>query len=423
MELVFLMLLKSIGATLIITGTAVGAGMLAIPLVTASFGFLDSALLLIFCWALMLYTAMQILEVNLAFPRTASFSTMAIKTTGPIGAVITWISLCLLLFALTAAYITGGSDLLGNLFSHVFSSISPKSFQISHGFCVLIFTVFLGGFVFFGTRPVDYLNRVLMFIKLGAFFVLVFLLLPHVNFHKSGLITSQIALSQHFHHSVDIYKLLLAVPILMTSFGFHPVIPSIRYYIGEHPRRLRWIIGVGCTLPLVIYLLWELCTLCVLPSQGSGSLSYLVSQGGSVGEMVTLLENYLNNNWIKFFINLFTDIAITTSFLGVTLGLFDFLLDGLKISKSQYFLKFLVWFLMFLIPALVALFYPSGFVKVLACASVFVAVLLLILPAWMAYQHRKLKAKISRFNYTYWGLFFTFFIGVGVIVLALLSCL
>ena len=109
------MLLKSIGATLIITGTAVGAGMLAIPLVTASFGFIDSAILLIFCWAMMLYTAMQILEVNLSFPRTASFSTMAIKTTGPVGAVVTWITLCFLLFALTAAYITGGSALLGNL--------------------------------------------------------------------------------------------------------------------------------------------------------------------------------------------------------------------------------------------------------------------------------------------------------------------
>jgi len=423
------MLLKSIGATLIITGTAVGAGMLAIPLVTASFGFIDSAILLIFCWAMMLYTAMQILEVNLSFPRTASFSTMAIKTTGPIGAIVTWITLCFLLFALTAAYITGGSALLGNLLSTIFSKPLISNSNWAHGLYVLIFTGFLGGFVFFGTRPVDYLNRLLMFVKLGAFFILVFLLLPHVNFsnifyfNKSEIITSQIALSQQPHHTVDFYKLLLAIPILMTSFGFHPVIPSIRYYIGEHPRRLRWIIFVGCTLPLVIYLLWELCTLCVLPAQGAGSLAHLVSQGGSVGEMVKLLEDYLNNNLIKFFINLFTDVAITTSFLGVTLGLFDFLLDGLKINRSNLYLKILVWFVMFLIPSLVALFYPSGFVKVLAYASIFVAVLLLILPAWMLYQKRCVTQKIARFSFSHAGLLFTVLLGLGVIVLALLSCL
>ena len=270
-----------------------------------------------------------------------------------------------------------------------------------------------------------------MFIKLGAFFILVFLLLPHVNFSNifrlpvvsSQIAISQIALSQQSHHAINFYQFLLAVPILMTSFGFHPVIPSIRYYIGEHPRRLRWIIIIGCTLPLIIYLLWELCTLCVLPAQGSSSLAHLVAQGGSVGEMVKLLENYLDNSGIKFFINLFTDVAITTSFLGVTLGLFDFLLDGLKINRSNRILKILVWFLMFLIPSLIALFYPSGFVKVLSYASIFVAILLLILPAWMLYQKRCVNNKVAKLSFSHVGLLFTFIVGIGVIVLALLSCL
>ncbi len=393
------LLLKSIGATLIITGTAVGAGMLAIPLVTASLGVWTASFLLIFCWALMLYTALQFLEVNLAFPRAASFSTMATKTIGPIGAVITWVTICLLLYALCAAYITGGSALLGHLTSVLFPKEFPRGFP--HLICVAIFTLFLGGFVFFGTRPVDYLNRVLMFIKLGAFFILAGLTIPHIN--------------PNFLAGNPTFKpVLMALPILITSFGFHVVIPSIRLYIGDHPKRLRWIIISGCTLPLIIYLLWVMSTLGVLPNTGPDALSSVVSKGGSVGEMVGLLQNYLHSKQVQFFVNLFTDVAVTTSFLGVALGLFDFMLDGLKVSSKSLAGRLGVWGLVFIIPAGVALFYPQGFVKVLGCAGIFVAILLLILPPWMVYKLR------GRGNLL---MLLTALLGFGVIVLALLSCL
>lgn len=382
------MLLRSIGATLIITGTAVGAGMLAIPLVMASLGVWTASALLIFCWAVMLYTALQFLEVNLAFPKNSSFSTMASKTLGPVGSVITWVTICLLLYALCAAYITGGSALLGPLLS------------LPHDLSVIIFTVFFGVFVFLGTRSVDYLNRVLMFIKLGAFFILAGLALPHVN-------------ASFLAGHPDSKSILMALPVLMTSFGFHPVIPSIRLYIGDRPVRLRWIIISGCTLPLIIYLLWVFSTLGVLPNQGPDSLKTLVAQGGSVGEMVSALQHYLHNGKIEFFVNLFTDVAVTTSFLGVALGLFDFMLDGFKVSASQWVGRSMTWLLVFGIPALIALFYPQGFVKILSCAGIFVAILLLILPSWMVFKLRK-KLNLMHVLMVVLGFF--------VIVLALLSC-
>lgn len=363
------MLLRSIGATLIVVGTAVGAGMLAIPLVTATVGFGLACLLLFFCWAVMLSTALLLLEVNLKFPRSASFATMAKGTIGKTGYLLTWFSICFLLYALCAAYITGGSALFRLLMT------SMHEF-VPNWVSAVFFAFFFGFFVFFGTRSVDYINRILIIIKFGAFFLLCMWLMPHIHLGH---------LSQSNAH----ISFWLAIPVLMTSFGFHPVIPSLRVYLKDDVKRLRWVIIIGATVPLFIYLLWEVCTLGVLPLQGEHSLSYIIQSGGSVAELVSDLQAIVTSTGVKIFSNMFTDIAVTTSFLGVSLGLYDFLADGCKIDRRNLNHRLLIWALTFLIPLAFALFYPHGFVLALGYASIFVAVLLIVIPAWMAAKARQ----------------------------------
>lgn len=384
------MLLRSIGATLIVVGTAVGAGMLAIPLVTATVGFGLACLLLVFCWAVMLATALLILEVNLKFERSASFATMAKGTIGKVGYALTWFSICFLLYALCAAYITGGSALFHLL-------IHSLHINLAGWVSAVVFTAFFGFFVFFGTRSVDYINRVLIFIKFGAFLILCLCLLPHVRYgHLSHL---------QFHLSF-----WMAIPVLMTSYGFHPVIPSLRVYLKDDLKRLRIVIITGATIPLFIYLLWEVCTLGVLPVSGPNSLVHILNSGGSVAELVSDLQAMVNTTVVKVFSNMFTDIAVTTSFLGVSLGLNDFLADGLKINRSKLNHRVGIWCLSFLIPLAFALFYPKGFVLALGYASIFVAVLLIVIPAWMAYEARGKKLSLKLILLT--------LIGFGVIALS-----
>ena len=52
---------KIVGSTLIIAGTALGGGMLALPLASAGLGFYPAAFLIIANWALMTYTALLML--------------------------------------------------------------------------------------------------------------------------------------------------------------------------------------------------------------------------------------------------------------------------------------------------------------------------------------------------------------------------
>lgn len=47
-----------LGGVFLVAGTAIGAGMLAIPITTAFSGFLPSLALLAVCWGFMLITAL-----------------------------------------------------------------------------------------------------------------------------------------------------------------------------------------------------------------------------------------------------------------------------------------------------------------------------------------------------------------------------
>lgn len=53
----------TLGSILIVAGTTIGAGMLAMPLAASGVGFPMIALMLIGLWALMSYTALLLVEV------------------------------------------------------------------------------------------------------------------------------------------------------------------------------------------------------------------------------------------------------------------------------------------------------------------------------------------------------------------------
>ena len=89
-------------------------------------------------------------------------------------------------------------------------------------------------------------------------------------------------------------------------------------------------------------------------------------------------------------INGFANITITTSFLGVSLGLFDFLADALQRPNTLRG-KFELSALTFLPPILFAIFYPHGFILALGYAAICVAFSHVMLPALIVWQLRKRK--------------------------------
>ncbi len=96
-----------------------------------------------------------------------------------------------------------------------------------------------------------------------------------------------------------------------------------------------------------------------------------------------MLASEIQNTRIGHLFRLFSGISMLTAFLGVSLCLFDFLADGLKLRREKLQGAFLL-FLVFLPPLAIVLMNPGIYLSALSYAGIFCVVLLLLLPAVMA---------------------------------------
>lgn len=359
---------KLIGGILLIIGTSIGAGMLALPIATAQLGFLGSLFLLVASWFVMTTGALLILEVNLWLPQNSNLLTMAKRTLGPLGRAFSWVAFLLLLNSLLCAYIAGGSDLF-----HDF--LADRGIVLSHATATLLLTCLLGGVVYGGIRTIDYVNRGLMLVKFGALFLLLLLLMPHVTLtHLAAGSFVQVTSGA-------------AMLVTVTSFGFAAIVPSLRVYFHGDVRKLRVAIIVGSLIPLVCYALWDAVIMGVLSLDGEHGLLAIMHADNSTSHMVDALNARVNQTSVSVFTHMFTSVCMATSFLGVALCLVDFLADGFGYEKKGLKNVF-IHLLTFLPPVIVVLFYPNAFVAALRYAGLICVMLMMLMPTLMAWNGR-----------------------------------
>jgi tyrosine-specific transport protein len=358
---------RFIGGLLLIIGTSIGGGMLALPVANAATGFWQSTIFLFLCWALMTFGAFYILEANLYLPRGKHMVSMAAATLGRYGLFAAWISYLFLLYSLLSAYISGGADLLNSLFSKV--SIPLNESQAS-----TLFTVFFGLIVYGGIHFVDYANRALMFGKLAVYCLLIVLIAPYVEL-------------PHLH-SQNVPYTAGSIMILITSFGFAIIVPNLRDYFNDDMKQLKRVIFIGSLIPLFCYIAWDAVILGSLPSAGEHGLTSLVSNPHATSALAGLLAEKIHDQTIHALFDFFTSICMLTAFLGVSLCLNSFLADGLKLT-AQGKQGVGLFLLTFAPPLLLVLYYPGAYIHALSYAGICCIILLLILPALMCYFGRK----------------------------------
>jgi tyrosine-specific transport protein len=358
---------KLIGGILLIVGTSIGGGMLALPVSTAEVGFSNSIFFLFFCWLIMTAGALLVLEVNVRLPAGSNMISMAKSTLGLPGQIIAWITYLFLLYTLLSAYISGGSD--------VFNSLLHKiHIDLPNWLTSVIFTALFSLVVYKGIRSVDYVNRGLMFGKLGVYILLVAIISPHVS--PAGLVGGS---ARAFTGTLM---------ILVTSFGFASIVPSLRDYFEDDIRTLRRVILFGSLIPLFCYIVWDAVIMGVVSRDGSNGLMALMTSEHATSGLTEALNQSVQNQWISGFFGFFTSICMVTAFLGVSLGLFDFLADGLKLKKSGNQGKYTLA-LTFLPPLAVVLINPGIYLHALSYAGICCVILLLLLPAIMAWKGRQ----------------------------------
>lgn len=360
---------KLFGAILLIVGTTIGAGMLALPVATAQLGFWGSTGLLIGCWALMTACAFLFLEVNLWLPANSNLISMAGITLGRPGQAVAWFFYLMLLYSILSAYIAGGGD----LFRYV---LSTWGISLANSTASIIFTVLFGIVVYFGIRMVDYVNRGLMFGKMGALFLLILFIAPFVSMTNLG--QGQLA---HITSPSSITVTAVAFTCLM-------IIPSLRQYFEDDVESLRKAVFIGTLIPLVCYIAWDMVIMGVVPLHGTPGLKQILNSPNANSDLVLALTSLLQSTTITMLVKFFTSICMATSFLSVSLSLSDFLSDGLRVAKKGIRGNSLIFGMTFVPPVAVVLFYPDAFIRGLQYAGLSVFVLMILLPPLMVWSGR-----------------------------------
>lgn len=360
---------KTLGGILLVAGTSIGAGMLALPITTGIGGFYPAIGLFLLCFAYMLLTLFLLLEANLYEPSMeANIISMARRRLGGLGQIASWLSFLLLYYAVAAAYMSAGGSLIGNLITAGHELSITKANMTIIGFAA-------GGglLVFFGAWLVDHINRFLMFGLIASYLILVIFVTPNVQ-----MVSLDVGESKF---------LLVAIPVVVLSFTSHVIVPSLRMYMQNDVKQLKKSLLYGSLVPLVFYVVWEFLIVGVLPSAGEYSLTAIAARPHPVAGITQALHSYLGLSWVAAAVGAFSFFALMTSFLAVVLSLIDFLSDGFQIKKDMWGRLRLLFFT--LVPPLIfALYFPSGFVLALSYAGVFVAILYGILPPMMIWKAR-----------------------------------
>jgi tyrosine-specific transport protein len=360
---------KLLGGILLVIGTTIGAGMLALPVTTGQLGFWGSALQLVSCWVAMVVCALLFLEVNLWLPANSNLVSMAGATLGRAGQALAWVVYLVLLYSIISAYISGGGD----LFHYV---LTTAGLQISPAIGSILFTLLFGLVVYFGIRAVDYVNRGLMFGKLGAFLLLTAFIVPFISIDNLTRLQMKYIVSP------------TGIMVTAVAFGSLMIIPSLRSYFGEDIKSLRKAIVIGTFIPLLCYIAWDMVIMGVVPLNGTPGLNAILNSAnpnsGVVAALTSLLQKPIITDLAKFFLS----ICMTTSFLSVSLSLSDFLSDGLNMPKEGIKGSALVFGGTFLPPLILVLFYPNAFLSGLKFAGLSIFILMVLMPPLMAWRGR-----------------------------------
>lgn len=300
-------------ALFLVAGTCIGGGMLALPVATGISGFVPSVVTMIICWMAMTATALLLMEVSLWMEEGVHIITMTSRLLGSFGKMVAWVLYLFICYASLVAYTAGGGMQIAYVLHSYFQ------FPLSQGLGALLFVLFFGSTLYLGSYVVGRVNAILFVGMIIAYLCLIGMGTQEV---KADLLTYK-----NWNSAV------FALPLLLTSFSFQTMVPSLTPYLKRNTKSLRWAIIGGTTLTLVIYLLWQALILGIVPAHGVNGLIEALEKGQPA---TSFLGAHAENSWLSAVAEYFAFFAIVTSFLGIALGLFDFLSDGLKIKEAGF---------------------------------------------------------------------------------------
>ncbi|MFV9991176.1 MAG: aromatic amino acid transport family protein, partial [Candidatus Midichloria sp.] len=194
---------RTIGGVCLIAGTAIGSGMLALPIILASFGIFYSIILILTIWLLTYYTSLVSIELSLQAGQGLALGRLGRLYSGKGAELLGILGVKVISYSLLAVFIYGISSAIQKMLI---------DFGIEFNFKViaLLSTCSVIGMLSLSMGLIDRINRMLFYALLFSVGIIIFGLLIVMDWSTIPINMSDIAFKD----------LRLAVPILFTSFGY-----------------------------------------------------------------------------------------------------------------------------------------------------------------------------------------------------------
>ena len=343
---------KLLSGILMISGTSIGAAMLAMPIAAASIGFLMSISYILVIAIVMAYAAFMMVQIYKNTGKVCSIATIAGNNLGKGWKTISSIAILVLLYSLIIAYISGLSE----------TAVDSTDILDYKSFVIVISSVLFLSLAL-SNKTFDIYNKIAFLLKVVFIIIMTYLLGGNLSY--KNLISS---------NHIDASKCMSILPVFITSFGFHGSIPFIFKYLNDDVVYKKSVI-YGNSLTLIIYSTWLLLTFGVLSQQT------ILSTNNHLSEFINLLNDTTQSAIFNKSISIFCILAILTSLFGVANGLFDFISEFIKIDN-----RFIGAGVVFFIPMIVCLFDKSLFINALGFAGVALTIIAIIIPSMISFK-------------------------------------
>ena len=249
--------------------------------------------------------------------------------------------------------------------------------QIPQAGAGFIFAFIVAFIVWLSTRAVDRLSTILIG---GMVITFIMSIGGMISTASPAILFNQVEQSDHQY----LPYALAALPYLLTSFGYHGNVPGLVKYYNKDSRSVVMSLVFGATITVVIYILWQYAIQGNIPRS---AFIEIRESGNNIDALLTQMNISTKNSFISQFLNLFSYMALASSFLGVSLGLFDFIADFFKFKDNQQG-RFKSVLVTFVPPTILALIFPNGFIYAIGFAGLAATIWAVIVPALMAKASR-----------------------------------
>lgn len=319
-----------LSSSLLIAGTTIGGGFLALPRATAPIGFFPAALGLLLSWFYLLSSAFSLVDATLLTKRrvsemndktpiesqqTVSVFRIARIAFGTSAAKAIGITFSILMVSTLVAQLSKS----GTLLAEILPAVSPAGALDARGAYTLVFALLMAAVTFSGgVAMAEKANGLLTAVMLTSF--------GAVTLSAAPVFQATRLLRANWPSLLPSLSSSWSIPVLLQLLVYSETVPFVVERLNGDRSKVRTAIALGSFIPLIMCLVWTAAALGAVPFSAS-----------AFDPVQTLLSTNLaplaGSNALRSSILFLAGSAIATTVIGSLLTMVQFLQDACNLNS------------------------------------------------------------------------------------------